>query len=81
MSMKTEKNFWYLIEKIQSGYKMNALECAYLLSFPENSLESAITRGVADVMSREKFGNKRMEIYGKRQEGVAYRAKTLRDEV
>lgn len=58
MSMKTEKNFWYLIEKIQSGYKMNAHECAYLLSFPENSLESAITRGVVDVMSREKFGNK-----------------------
>ena len=31
--------------------------------------------------NRGKFGNKRMEIYGKRQEGVAYRAKTLRDEV
>ncbi|MDF9829146.1 radical SAM protein [Parabacteroides sp. PF5-6] len=55
--MKADKNFLDLIEKIQSGYQITQQECAFLLQFPETSLESAITRGVADVMSREKFDN------------------------
>ena len=55
--MKVEKNFLDLIENIQSGHKITQEECAFLLQFPEASLESAITRGVADSMSREHFGN------------------------
>lgn len=46
-----------LIDKVQSGHKVTQDECAFLLQFPETSLESAITRGVADTMSREKFDN------------------------
>ena len=55
--MKIDKKFFALIEKIQTGYKATENEYAFLLQFQEESLESAITRGVADSMSREKFGN------------------------
>ena len=55
--MKIDKKFLELIEKIQTGHKASEEECAFLLHFPEESLESAITKGVADSMSREKFGN------------------------
>lgn len=55
--MKADNKFLNLIEKIQSGNAITQEECAFLLKFPETSLESAITRGIADCMSREKFGN------------------------
>lgn len=55
--MKADRKFLDLIEKVQSGYQITPQECAFLLQFSETSLESAITRGVADTMSREKFGN------------------------
>ncbi|MBQ8438704.1 MAG: hypothetical protein IJX21_08165 [Alistipes sp.] len=56
--MRAESKFLQLMGRIQDGYRMTQEECAYLLSFDERSLEAAITRGVADAMSREKFGNK-----------------------
>ena len=55
--MKADVKFLNLIEKAQSGIPITREDCVFLLKFPETSLESAITRGVADVMSREKFGN------------------------
>lgn len=55
--MKADKKFLDLIEKIQSGYQITRQECAFLLQFSETSLESAITRGVADTLSRAKFDN------------------------
>ena len=56
--MKVNKDFLQLINRIEEGHLYTAEECAFLLSFPETSLEAAITRGVADRLSREKFGNK-----------------------
>ena len=55
--MKIDTKFSGLIDKVQAGYMITEEECAFLLQFSEISLESAITRGVADNMSREKFGN------------------------
>ena len=55
--MKADIKFLGLIEKIQAGHKVTEDECAFLLQFPEASLESSITRGIADSMSREQFGN------------------------
>ncbi|MBQ5831656.1 MAG: hypothetical protein IIW44_08565, partial [Alistipes sp.] len=56
--MKVNLDFLQLINRIEEGHLYTAEECAFLLSFPETSLEAAITRGVADRLSREKFGNK-----------------------
>jgi len=55
--MKIDTKFLHLIEMIQTGHKVTQEECAFLLQFPETSLESAVTRGVADTMSREQFNN------------------------
>lgn len=56
--MKANRDFLHLIDRIEQGYRMTEQECAFLLSFPETSLEAAITRGVADGMSRERFHNR-----------------------
>ena len=56
--MRIDSKFIQLIDRIQEGYKMTQQECEFLLSFDERSLEAAITRGVADSMSRAKFNNK-----------------------
>ena len=56
--MKADSRFLDLIERIQGGHLMTREECAYLIGFGETSLEAAIMRGVADTMSRAKFGNK-----------------------
>lgn len=53
--MKIDAKFMNLIDKIQSGLKINQEECAFLLKFPETSLEAAVTRGIADTMSKERF--------------------------
>lgn len=55
--MKIDSKFLSLIGQVQSGHLLTKDECAFLLRFPETSLESAVTRGVADSMSREKFDN------------------------
>lgn len=55
--MKINSTFLDLIGKIQSGHQITKEESAFLLRFSETSLESAVTRGVADTMSREKFEN------------------------
>lgn len=56
--MKADSKFLQLIGRIQDGYVMTQAECEYLLGFDEKSLEAAITRGVADNLSRAKFNNK-----------------------
>lgn len=56
--MKADSRFLDLIERIQGGHLMTREECAYLIGFDETSLEASIMRGVADTMSRAKFGNK-----------------------
>lgn len=56
--MKGNTRFLDLIDKLRSGYRMNAEECAFLLEFKENSLEASVTRAVADAMARAKFDNK-----------------------
>lgn len=56
--MQIDGKFLQLIDRIQGGYKMTQQECEYLLTFDERSLEAAIMRGVADSISRVKFGNK-----------------------
>ena len=56
--MRAESNFLQLISRIQDGHVMTQQECEYLLCFDERSLEAAITRGVADAMSRAKFNNR-----------------------
>lgn len=53
--MKVNKDFLQLINRIEEGHLYTAEECAFLLSFPETSLEAAITRGVADRLSRVKY--------------------------
>ena len=55
--MKADVKFLNLIDKVQSGNPITREECVYLLKFPESSLEAAVTRGVADFVSRKKFGN------------------------
>ena len=61
--MKVNTDFLHLINRIEEGHLYTKQECEFLLSFPETSLEAAITRGVADRLSREKFGNKGL-IFG-----------------
>ena len=61
--MRVNKDFLHLINRIEEGHLYTQQECEFLLSFPETSLEAAITRGVADRLSREKFGNKGL-IFG-----------------
>ena len=61
--MRVNTDFLHLINRIEEGHLYTKQECEFLLSFPETSLEAAITRGVADRLSRETFGNKGL-IFG-----------------
>lgn len=61
--MKMDDTFLDLIERIQSGHTTTTKECAFLLQFPETSLEAGVTRAVADSISRERFNNTGM-VFG-----------------
>lgn len=60
--MRVNTDFLHLINRIEEGHLYTKQECEFLLSFPETSLEAAITRGVADRLSREKFGKKDLSL-------------------
>jgi biotin synthase len=57
MQMEVNKKVLDLLGQAQIGRAPTKEECVCLLQFPEVSLESALVRAVADVISRQRFGN------------------------
>jgi biotin synthase len=55
--MKATAEALRILEEIQEGKPLTQAECAFLLHFPETSLEASLTRAVADASSRQRFGN------------------------
>jgi biotin synthase len=55
--MKADTAVLRILEGIQEGKTLTQSDCALLLHFPETSLEASLLRSIADVSSRERFGN------------------------
>jgi biotin synthase len=55
--MKANTEVLRILEAIQEGKRLIQAECAFLLQFPETSLEASLMRAVAGACSRQRFGN------------------------
>jgi biotin synthase len=55
--MKADTEVLRILDGIQEGKPLSQSDCAFLLRFPETSMEASLMRSIADVSSRERFGN------------------------
>lgn len=55
--MRIDSKVESLLDRAQSGHAPSQDECAYLLGFPETSLEAAHARAAADATTRRRFGD------------------------
>jgi biotin synthase len=55
--MKTDAKVERILDAAQNGSPPTKQDCAYLLSFPETSIEASVMRAVADGSSRQRFSN------------------------
>jgi biotin synthase len=55
--MKVNSEVLRILDGIQEGIALTQSDCSFLLQFPETSQEASLTRSVADVSSRQRFGN------------------------
>jgi biotin synthase len=55
--MKINSKLERILDAAQQGAPPSREDCAYLLSFPEASIEASCLRAVADAASRERYGN------------------------
>jgi biotin synthase len=55
--MKANKKVLRILEEIQEGKPLSQHDCAFLLQFPETSLEAAMLRAIADDCSRQRYAN------------------------
>ena len=55
--MKADRKVISLLDMVQTGRAPSKEECAFLLQFPETSLEAALLRAVSDSITRQRFDN------------------------
>jgi biotin synthase len=55
--MKADRKVLNLLDMAQTGRAPGKEECAFLLQFPETSLEVALLRAVSDSIARQRFNN------------------------